>query len=114
MSGGGCAGAYRGRTASGRMSGVLRSIILFSCVIALDATAYSQTTPGDRWLACLKSSFHIDPKKKADRNAAAEMAFQACATEEEEFQAESDEAGMPHSSFAHLKATIKQSLVEGK
>lgn len=96
------------------MSSVMRSIIIFACVIALGGTAYSQTTPGDRWLACLKSSFHIDPKKKTNRNAAVEMAFRSCATEEQEMQAESDEAGMPPSAFAHLKATIKQSLVEGK
>jgi hypothetical protein len=42
------------------------------------------------------------------------MAFRACATEEEEFQAESDEAGMPRSAFAHLKTTIKQTMVEDK
>jgi hypothetical protein len=68
----------------------------------------------DRWMQCLKSSFQINRKQTPDPNAAAEMAFQACATEEDELWTMSAAVGVPRSSFAGLKSATKQVLIEGK
>jgi hypothetical protein len=88
-------------------------------LVALTGGASAQTTSGtikriqDRWMQCLKSSFQINRKQVADPNAAAELAFGACATEEEELWSMSANSGVPRSSFAGLKSAMKQVLIEG-
>ncbi len=100
---------------------VVRCSIAISIVIALLGDAASaQSVAGtvkrvqDRWMQCLKSSFQINRKQTADPNAAAELAFGACATEEDELWTMSAANGVPRSSFAGLKSAMKQVLIEGK
>jgi hypothetical protein len=68
----------------------------------------------DRWMRCLKASYQVRKRETRDQNAAAEMALQACSTEEDELWTYSAQAGVPRSSFVHLKAATKQVLMEGK
>jgi hypothetical protein len=65
-------------------------------------------------MQCLKSSFKIYTKERTDPSLAAENAFKACSTEEDELWQVSASAGVPRSSFAHLKSAVKQILVQGK
>jgi hypothetical protein len=69
----------------------------------------------NRWGKCLTSSYGITVKQTPNKNAAAEMAFQACSTEEQalaSFVAVS--IGQPWASdtMANLKAGMKHMLVE--
>jgi hypothetical protein len=90
------------------------------CATVVLAGAAAQSTSDtikrvqDHWMRCLKSSFQIHRKRTPDPNAAAEMAFRACATEEEELWSISAAAGVPRTSFNHLKTAVKQVLIEGK
>ncbi len=99
---------------------VIRCSIAFSIVVALLGDASPQSVAGtvkrvqDRWTQCLKSSFQINRKHTADPNAAAELAFGACATEEDELWTMPAANGTPRSSFAHSKSAMKQVLIEGK
>lgn len=68
----------------------------------------------DRWMKCLQSSYRINRRQQPDPNAAAEMAFQACTTEEDFVWTMSSAVGVPRSGFAGLKAATKQVLIEGK
>jgi hypothetical protein len=62
----------------------------------------------DRWNQCLSQSYQITRTKTDDKNAAAEMAFQDCQTEEQ------DLASLPYEGliFPHLKSATKQVLIE--
>ncbi len=60
------------------------------------------------WHTCLKHSYSIYIKTYTDRNAAVEAAFGACATEEDDLR-ELSNVGL---GFAHLKAAMKQVLID--
>ena len=63
----------------------------------------------ESWDRCLEQSYQITRTQTADKNAAAEMAFQACSSEE------ADLASLPFSNLLmpHLKAETKHVLIEG-
>jgi hypothetical protein len=67
----------------------------------------------DVWMKCLKESYQVNGKRTPDRNAAVEMAFQACTTEEDDLWAHLAQV-VPRSSFASLKSAMKQVLLEEK
>jgi hypothetical protein len=87
---------------------VLASLVIFA------ATAFAQSTGDltkamqDRSMRCLKESYQVRKKQTPDRNAAAEMALQACLTEEDELWTYFEQAGVPRSVFVHLKAATKR------
>lgn len=60
------------------------------------------------WHRCLERSYQVTSKQTPDKNAAAEMAFQSCASEE------ADLASLPYSSMLmpHLKAETKHVLID--
>jgi hypothetical protein len=60
------------------------------------------------WHRCLEKSYQITAKQTRDKSAAAEMAFQSCAAEEQ------DLASLPYSGLLmpHLKAETKHVLIE--
>jgi hypothetical protein len=62
----------------------------------------------DKWDRCLNRSYPIAHRQTPDNDAAAEMAFQACSSEEH------DLASLPVAApvLPHLKAATKQVLVE--
>jgi len=62
----------------------------------------------DSWNRCLDHSYQITRTQTPDKNAAAEMAFQACSSEEQ------DLASLPFSNLLmpHLKAETKHVLIE--
>jgi hypothetical protein len=99
---------------------MIRLPLVCACLVAFSVIAEAQSTAGvvkrkqDQWMACLKSSFRLNQKQTVDPNAAAEMAFLACTTEEDDLRALSADAGVPRSSFAGLKSAMKQVLIEGK
>jgi hypothetical protein len=69
----------------------------------------------NRWGKCLTSSYHITVRQTPDKNAAAEMALQACATEEQNLATYVvSRIGEPWGSrtMASLKSGMKQELVE--
>ena len=80
----------------------------------------AQTTPDivkrkqNAWMRCLKESYGVNRKQTSDRNAAMEMAFRACVTEENDLWAYSAQAGVPRSSFLALKSATKEIILEGK
>jgi hypothetical protein len=86
------------------------SLIVTSAIAQQSNIKYYQ----DRWMHCLRQSFQIQRKQNSDPNWAAEIAFQACATEEERLWAFSREKGVDRAVFLHLKAETKSVLVEGK
>jgi len=63
------------------------------------------------WDRCLTTSFKITSTETPDKNEAAEMAFAACQTEQD------DLTSVPNSYsdllFPHLKAATKEVLIEG-
>jgi hypothetical protein len=66
----------------------------------------------DDWMRCLKSSYRNQRAKTIDKNMAAELSMQACASEEEALWTYSAENGVPKSVFMHLKAQTKKVLIE--
>jgi hypothetical protein len=62
----------------------------------------------------MRGGFQVRKKQAPDRNAAAEMALQACLTEQDELWTYSEQAGVPRSVFVHLKAAAEPVLMEGK
>lgn len=97
---------------------VLASALIFAAIPKTCAVAQSTgdltKTMQDRWMRCLKASYQVRKRETRDQNAAAEMALQACSTEEDELWTYSAQAGVPRSAFIHLKAATKQVLIEGK
>ena len=76
-------------------------------------TARPDTTATTRrlqnsWHRCLEQSYRVTRSQTPDKNAAAEMAFQACSSEER------DLASLPYSDLLmpHLKAETKHVLIE--
>jgi hypothetical protein len=65
----------------------------------------------NHWDRCLEESYRIARKNNEDKNLAAEVAFQACASEENELR---DVSGPVASElgFSHLKAETKRLLIE--
>ena len=67
----------------------------------------------NRWSQCLEPSYRIARTKTPDKNAAAEMAFAACASEEEDLASFVNTRVPPqYSPMPHLKAETKRVLVE--
>jgi hypothetical protein len=99
---------------------MIRLPLACACLVAFSLIAEAQSTADvvkrkqDQWMACLKSSFRLYRKQTIDPNAAAERAFLACTTEEDDLRAFSADAGVPRSAFAGLKSATKQVLIEGK
>jgi hypothetical protein len=98
----------------------MRSLIAIAILIVWSIDASAQNTADivkrkqDSWMRCLKESYGVNRKRSPDRNAAMEMAFQACGTEENDLWAYSAQAGVPQSSFMSLKSATKQVIMEGK
>lgn len=95
----------------------ITAVLVFTCVHCT-ALAESETDTTarlqDRWMRCLKESYQVNVKQTPDRNAAAEMAFRACSTEEDELRAWSVELGVPQTYFVQLKSATKRVLIDGK
>lgn len=87
-------------------------LIAFSLMAEAQSTASLVKRKQDQWMTCLKDSFRISRKQNADPNLAAEMAFQACTTEEQDLWAFSAAAGVPREAFAGLKSATKRVLIE--
>jgi hypothetical protein len=82
--------------------------------IVADAV-HSDAEVQNRWGKCLTSSYGITIKQTPDKNAAAEMALQACTTEEQALKSfVTINIGEPWASdtVANLKAAMKQMLVK--
>ena len=98
----------------------VRLVLSFPFLLALTVCVSAQTATDivkrkqDAWMRCLKESYGVNRKRTPDRNAAMEMAFQACATEEDDLWAYSAQSGVPRSSFMALKSATKQVILEGK
>jgi hypothetical protein len=62
----------------------------------------------DNWNRCLEQSYQITRTQTPDKNAAAEMAFQACSSEEQ------DLASLPFANLLmpHLKSQTKRVLID--
>jgi hypothetical protein len=62
----------------------------------------------NHWTQCVNQSFQITRTQTPDKNAAAEMAFQACYSEEQ------DLASLPFAALLmpHLRAEAKRVLIE--
>ncbi|WP_284258487.1 hypothetical protein [Acidocella aquatica] len=71
-------------------------------------TATITRTLQDNWNQCLNQSYPIEAAQTPDKNEAAEMAFQACQSEQD------DLTSIPYSNliFPHLKAETKQVLIQ--
>jgi hypothetical protein len=104
--------------------------LVFLCIVLLagcDATPQpsatltqpSPSTTGlirrlqNNWHRCLEKSYQVASQQTPDKNAAGEIAFQSCASEEQELKLASFVAE-PYSSmgFAHLKTETKHVLIE--
>jgi hypothetical protein len=57
----------------------------------------------------LNQSYRVTRTQNADKNAAAEMAFQSCSSEEQDLVSASGYAAI---AFPHLKAEMKHELIE--
>jgi hypothetical protein len=62
----------------------------------------------NNWARCLNQSYQVTRTQTPDKNAAAEMAFQACSAEEQ------DLASLPYTAsvMPHLKAEMKHVLID--
>jgi PBP1b-binding outer membrane lipoprotein LpoB len=68
----------------------------------------------NHWAQCLEPSYKAARAKTTDKNAAAEMAFQACASEEADLASFANaQIPIAYSPMPHLKAEMKRMLVEG-
>ena len=68
----------------------------------------------NHWAQCLEPSYKAARAKTPDKNAAAEMAFQACASEEQDLTSYVNaQVPIAYSPMPHLKAEMKRLLVEG-
>jgi hypothetical protein len=67
----------------------------------------------NHWSRCLQQSYQEARAKTSDKNAAAETAFQACASEEQDL-ASFTQTQIPHapSPMPALRAGVKQQLIE--
>ena len=67
----------------------------------------------NRWGKCLTSSYHITVRQTPDKNAAAEMAFAACASEEQALTSHvNTQVPAAYNGIAALRAGMKQVLNE--
>jgi hypothetical protein len=67
----------------------------------------------NHWHQCLEQSYRTTRAKTLDKNAAAEMAFQECASEEQDLASFSNVNIPPqYSPMPHLKAETKRVLIE--
>ena len=64
-----------------------------------------------KWKHCLGESYRITRTQTPNRNAAAEMAFQSCATEENSLHALNAQFGVNPQLLANLRYRIKQTLM---
>ena len=67
----------------------------------------------NRWSQCLEPSYRIARTKTPDKNAAAEMAFAACASEEQALTSlVNTQVPAAYNGIAALRAGMKQVLIE--
>ena len=98
----------------------MRLTLSFFLLLVLTVCVSAQTTADivkrkkDAWMRCLRESYNVNHRRNPDRNAAMEMAFKACATEEDDLWVYSAQSGVPRSSFMALKSATKQVILEGK
>ena len=64
----------------------------------------------DDWMRCLKSSYRSQRSKTSDKNMAAEISMQACASEEEVLWTYSAENGVPRFSIFTSQGTNEKSV----
>jgi hypothetical protein len=64
----------------------------------------------ERWQQCLRSSFATTKQQTPDKNAAAEMAFRACATEESALMSFASRSGASPDLLIAAKLRMKQEL----
>jgi uncharacterized lipoprotein YajG len=62
----------------------------------------------DNWNRCLEQSYRVSSTQTPDKNAAAEMAFQACTSEEQDLASVPDVREI----MPHLKAATKRVLID--
>ncbi len=100
------------------------------CLLAAGCTAQQHAAPEpvrqniaapdttnvtNHWHQCLEESYRNSRTRTPDKNAAAEMAFQACASEEQDLTAFTNARIPPqYSPMPHLKAEVKRMLVDGE
>lgn len=108
-----------------RLFVVIAVALLTACTAAPQSPQpVAQTTPHadttnvtrklqNHWAQCLEPSYRTALRKASDKNVAAEMAFAACASEEQDL-ASFVNAQIPpqYSPMPHLKAEMKRLLVE--
>jgi len=68
----------------------------------------------DQWKRCLRNSYETYERRTPNKNSAAELAFQFCATQEETLWIYSSESGVSQSAFAQSKVAAKRALIAGK
>jgi hypothetical protein len=67
----------------------------------------------NHWSECLNQSYRTTIKQTPDKNTAAEMAFQACSSEEQDLASYVNaQVPIAYSPMPHLKAETKRVLVE--
>ena len=92
----------------------LASITLFAgYAVALASSSAIAHILQNRWARCLNESYQVTRTQTPDKNAAAELAFQACSTEEQAFYA-SDPARNRFTDAidASLKSAMKRLLID--
>lgn len=106
-----------------RLHAVIVAVALAGCVAAPtpgpqpvagpDTTRITTRKLQNHWGGCLEQSYRSALRKTDDKNAAAEMAFQACASEEQDLISFTN-VGIPpqYSPMPHLKAETKRVLIE--
>lgn len=108
-----------------RLLALVTVALLAACTAAPQPTPQPTTAAGapdttnvtrklqNHWSECLEQSYRTARRKTPDKNEAAEMAFAACASEEQDL-ASFVNMGIPpqFSPMPHLKAETKRLLVE--
>ena len=98
-----------------------RGLLIIACLV-LQSCAANEAPPGPsildrktRWMGCVASSYGLQRQATPDRNLAAEIAFQACASEERAILAHlgADPVFIAEASalIAKHKADLKRDLV---
>src|SRR4051794_13927853 len=92
----------------------LTLLATLACASHATASESTVTKLSQAWGSCVKAAYQPDQLKVSDRRMAAEVAFQACATEEDvllAYIAGSDYAGRSSAQTA-LRAHVKRRLLE--
>lgn len=104
--------ALLGMAALAGCSAAPQSVPKPSAIAAPDTTNVTRKLQ-NHWSQCLEQSYRTARTKTPDKNAAAEMAFAACASEEQDL-ASFINAQIPpaYSPMPHLKAETKRVLID--